>query len=268
MPLVLFVFAGIASLNLVGVTLQLDLLEWLTKPLLAPVLALYLWQSAHRRHAAVLAGLAFATAGDVFLLLPGEGAFFTGIACFLGTQLCYITAFVRRGAGARLRARPLLGAGFLVAWAAINAALLPRVGPLAWAVAPYSAALVTMTATACVMGRTAAWGGVLFLGSDLLIGLGAAGAEFTGRQTLVMATYVVAQFLLVHACVRAPAVQGPDPGGQPSPGHTAPEAGAGGDTGTGRLPERRAPVEGEGHPAGHRADQACQAGEGSARSGS
>ncbi|MGQ5229081.1 lysoplasmalogenase [Streptomyces sp. MN3] len=230
MPLVLFVYAGIAALNMVGVTLRLDLLEWCTKPLLAPVLALYLWRSAHRRHADMPAGLAFATAGDVFLMLPGEGAFLTGIACFLGTQLCYITAFVRRGAVAHLRARPLLDAGCLVAWAAVNAALLPRVGPLAWAVALYSAALVTMAATAGVMGRTAAWGGLLFLGSDLLVGLGAAGAGFTGRQALVMATYVVAQFLLVHACVRAPSVQGTNPGARSAPGNTAPMVGAVGDT--------------------------------------
>ncbi|WP_240499385.1 lysoplasmalogenase family protein, partial [Streptomyces prasinus] len=51
-------------------------------------------------------------------------------------------------------------------------------------------------------------GGVLFLGSDLLVGLGAAGAKFTSRQLLVTATYVVAQFLLVDACVRTPAAQG------------------------------------------------------------
>ncbi|WP_073948655.1 lysoplasmalogenase family protein [Streptomyces kebangsaanensis] len=102
---------------------------------------------------------------------------------------------------------PLLGAGCLVAWAAVNAALLPRVGLLARAVAPCSAALVTMAATACVMGPRAARGGVLFLSSDLLVGLGAAEAKFTSRQVLVTATYVVAQFLLVDACVRAPAAQ-------------------------------------------------------------
>ncbi|MGJ3561961.1 lysoplasmalogenase family protein [Streptomyces sp. INA 01156] len=87
----------------------------------------------------------------------------------------------------------------------VNAALLPRVGLLARAVAPCSAALVTMAATACVTGPKAARGGVLFLGSDLLVGLGAAGG---GRQVLVTATYVVAQFLLVDACARAPAAQG------------------------------------------------------------
>ncbi|PWI06596.1 hypothetical protein DIZ27_32565 [Streptomyces sp. NWU339] len=90
----------------------------------------------------------------------------------------------------------------------MNAALLPRVGLLVRAVAPCSAALVTMAATACVTGPRAARGGVLFLGSDLLVGLGAAGAECAGRQVLVTATYVVAQFLLVDACARAPAAQG------------------------------------------------------------
>ncbi|MEU6523487.1 lysoplasmalogenase family protein [Streptomyces sp. NPDC046924] len=81
-------------------------------------------------------------------------------------------------------------------------------GLLARAVAPCSAALVTTAAAACVMGPRAARGGVLFLGSDLLVELGAAGAKFTSRQVLVMATCVVAQFLLVDACVRTPAAQG------------------------------------------------------------
>lgn len=202
MPPILLAYAVLAALNLAGVALHQELLEWCTKPLLAPLLAAYLWRCTRRDHPAVLAGLALATAGDVALLLPGAGAFVAGIACFLGTQLCYITAFVQQGAVAHLRARPLLCAACLAVWAAANAALLPHLGPLAWAVAPYSLALVTMAATAQVRGPGAAWGGAVFVASDLLIGLGAAGAEFPGRPVLVMATYALAQFLLVDAFTR------------------------------------------------------------------
>lgn len=203
----LVAYAGLVLLNLLGVGLHQEPLEWLTKPLLAPVLALHLWRLTHRGHPLALAALAFATAGDVALLLPGAGAFAAGTACFLGTQVCYVAAFVRRGAAASLRARPLVCMGCLAVWAAANAVLLPHLGSLAWAVAPYSAALVTMAATASVMGTRAAWGGAVFVSSDLLVGLGAAGAEFPGRPVLVMATYAVAQFLLVDAFVHARAAQ-------------------------------------------------------------
>ena len=203
MPPLLMAYAGLVLLNLLGVTLHQELLEWSTKPLLAPVLAMYLWRLTHRGHPLVLAALAFATAGDVALLLPGAGAFVVGTACFLATQLCYIAAFVRQGAAAYLRARPLLVMGCLAVWAAANAVLLPQLGPLAWAVAPYSGALLTMAASACVMGPRAAWGGAVFVSSDLLVGLGASRLEFTGRPVLVMATYAAAQFLLTDAFVHA-----------------------------------------------------------------
>ncbi|MFE0385719.1 lysoplasmalogenase [Streptomyces bungoensis] len=230
MPPLLMAYAGLVLLNLTGVGLHQEPLEWLTKPLLAPVLALYLWRLTHRGHPLALAALAFATAGDVALLLPGAGAFAAGTACFLGTQLCYVAAFVRQGAAAYLRARPLMCVGCLAAWAAANAVLLPHLGALAWAVAPYSGALVTMAATAGVMGPRAAWGGVVFVSSDLLVGLGAAGMEFPGRPVLVMATYAVALFLLTEAFVHARAAQEvDDPAGRNGHRPAAPAAGAAGE---------------------------------------
>ncbi len=101
MPPILLAYAGLAALNLAGVALHQELLEWCTKPLLAPLLAVYLWRFTRRDHPAVLAGLALAAAGDVALLLPGAGAFVAGIACFLGTQLCYRDSFAVHRASAR-----------------------------------------------------------------------------------------------------------------------------------------------------------------------
>jgi hypothetical protein len=60
MSLLLPVYTGLASLNLVGVTLHMDLPERLAKPLLA----LHLRRSTHRRHACMPAGPALAAAGS------------------------------------------------------------------------------------------------------------------------------------------------------------------------------------------------------------
>lgn len=230
MPALLVAYAGLVLLNLLGVGLHQEPLEWLTKPLLAPVLALYLWRLTRRGHPLVPAALAFATAGDVALLLPGAGAFAVGTACFLGTQVCYLVAFFRQGAAPYLRARPLLVMGCLALWAAANAVLLPQLGALAWAVAPYSGALLTMAASAWVMGPRAAWGGAVFVSSDLLVGLGAAGVEFPGRPVLVMATYAAAQLLLTGAFVHTRTVQEvSNPTGWDAHRSAAPAAGAAGE---------------------------------------
>ncbi|MER6108410.1 lysoplasmalogenase [Streptomyces hirsutus] len=199
MPPLLVAYAGLVLLHLTGVALHHEVLEWVSKPLLAPVLALYLWRRTGRSHPFVLAALILSTAGDVALLLSGTGAFMAGVACFLGAQVCYITAFAKQGAIAFLRARRRWCAGWLVAWAVGNVALAPLLGALMWAVAPYSLALVAMACVAPVRGRRAAWGGALFVCSDLLIGLGAAGLGFGGRPFVVMATYGAAQYLLTVA---------------------------------------------------------------------
>ncbi|MEV6833045.1 lysoplasmalogenase family protein [Streptomyces sp. NPDC051133] len=204
MPPLIVVFAALAALDIAGVAAGPPPLEWVAKPLLAPVLAVHLWRRTGTRHGPVLAGLGLAAAGDVALMLPGPGAFAAGIAFFLGAQLCWTAAFLRAGALRYLRSRRMLCAVHLAVWAVAVATLAPALGPfLGTAVAVYASALVTMALTARVLGRRAAWGGLVFLGSDLLVGLGAAGADFPGRAALVMVTYTLALGLITTAFTTA-----------------------------------------------------------------
>ncbi|MFE5796407.1 lysoplasmalogenase family protein [Streptomyces sp. NPDC056503] len=196
----LALFTALAAVDITGVVLDVPVLEWATKPLLAPVLALYVRRITGTRHPAFLTGLGFAAAGDVALLFPGPVAFATGIALFLGAQLCWTTAFVRAGAVPHLRRRPLLCCAYLAVWCAAVLALAPALEPgLAVGLSFYGLVLVTMACAAHVKGARAAWGGAVFLVSDMLIGLGAAGVDLPGRSLLVMPTYVVALALLATA---------------------------------------------------------------------
>ncbi|MFI8292285.1 lysoplasmalogenase [Streptomyces sp. NPDC085614] len=199
-PPLLAAFGLLAVVEITAVALRWPALQWATKPLLAPVLALHLWRRTGGRHTRVLAGLGFATAGDVALLVPGTAAFGIGIAFFLGAQLCWISAFVEQGAVPYLRLRRKLCLGYAAVWAGAVAALVPSLDAvLGGAIAVYSMALVGMALTAHVMGPRAALGGGVFVLSDLLIGLGAAGLDFTGRPVLVMTTYAAALALLTTA---------------------------------------------------------------------
>ncbi|MEU7763060.1 MULTISPECIES: lysoplasmalogenase [Micromonospora] len=201
-------FGLIATVELVGVALDSTALQWLAKPLLAPVLLAYLW--AHRRRVdAVAVGLVAATAGDVALLLPGDAAFLAGMGFFLVTQIAFITAFVRH------RRAPVVAlAAYLVAWAGANALLWGMLGPLRLPVLGYSLALCLMAAAATGVSARVAAGGALFLVSDLLIGVGAAGVDLPGRGLLVMVTYCAALLLITTGWVAAAR---PATGPQPPP---------------------------------------------------
>ncbi|MET8907941.1 lysoplasmalogenase [Micromonospora sp. NPDC004551] len=197
----LALFGAVALVELVGVALDSTPTQWLAKPLLAPLLLAYLWDR-RRRVDPVAVGLVAATAGDVALLVPGDTAFLAGMGCFLVTQVAFLTAFLRH------RRPPVAAvAGYLVAWAGANALLWGALGPLRLPVLGYSLALSMMAAAATGVSRRTAAGGALFLVSDLLIGVGAAGVDFPGRDLLVMTTYAAALLLIITGWVAATAVR-------------------------------------------------------------
>ncbi|WBB90713.1 lysoplasmalogenase [Verrucosispora sp. WMMC514] len=186
----LWAFAVVAGVELVAVATDVPAVQWLAKPLLAPLLLAWLWR-VRAADVPIAVGLTLATAGDVALLVPSDIAFLVGMGCFLGTQLAFVSAFL----GHR-RPRPAAVTGYLTLWAVANAVLWPRLGELRLPVLGYSLALCLMAAAATALGRRVALGGALFLFSDLLIGLGAAGTTVPGHGVLVMATYSAALFLI------------------------------------------------------------------------
>ncbi|MEU5941116.1 lysoplasmalogenase [Micromonospora sp. NPDC047548] len=188
-----WLYGAVVAVELVGVALDVPAVQWAAKPLLAPLLLAWLL-GVRRKWDLVATGLVFATAGDVALLLPGTAAFLAGMGCFLGTQLCLLAAFLRHR-----RARPAAFAGYLALWAGANALLWGRLGELRLPVLGYSLALSLMAAAAVGVSRRAAAGGAFFGVSDLLIGVGAAGAQLPGRGLLVMVTYIAALILLTTA---------------------------------------------------------------------
>ncbi|KUL29292.1 lysoplasmalogenase [Actinoplanes awajinensis] len=190
-------FAAVAIIEVAAVALDWTALQWLTKPLLAPLLLLHIYKKADK---SLAAALVFATLGDIALLIPGTPAFLAGMGFFLGTQLCLLTAFLKR-------ARPPLAAvlGYAVLWAGVNALLWSRLGDLWVPVLVYSLALTAMAAAATGVSRRTAAGGALFLLSDLMIGAGAAGIELPAAGVLVMTTYAAALALIVTGSVPGPA---------------------------------------------------------------
>ncbi|MGI5519630.1 lysoplasmalogenase [Micromonospora sp. CA-259024] len=202
----LVAFLVVTAANLLANATGGGVAELITKPLLMPLLAAYLWRATTERGARpdrlVLAALACSTGGDVALLGDGTGWFVAGMACFLAAHLCYLTAFTRHGAATPLRRAPLVAVplGYAVLtvvaltwmWAGLTDA------GLAVPVAGYALALAAMASTAATQGWRVGVGAALFLGSDLLIAAGVAGvADPPGAPVLVMASYAAGQALIV-----------------------------------------------------------------------
>jgi uncharacterized membrane protein YhhN len=190
--------------NLVGTASGNLVLQWISKPLLMPYLLVYtilVGGTARPTARWIHNGLFFATIADIALQIPGTPTFMLGIAFFAAMQVCFIAAYLRLGALRRLRedlwTRLWIPLAYLAVWAALNLALGGEFGDLRIPIAVYSLLLVTMAATASLLGARVGIGGALFLISDAMIGLGVAHLGFTGRDVAVMLTYGAAQALIV-----------------------------------------------------------------------
>lgn len=207
-----FVLAALA--NLAAVAMENKSLIFITKPLLMPLLAI--WLATETRHVPqrfltkmMFAGLAFATLGDVLLLWGEQPLFFIfGLVAFLFTHLSYVGGFtsivsLEKGALRRQPWQILLMAifAFGLLWQ-----LWPGIPPdMKLPVSIYATVISAMVlSVANLQGgilakiyRTLATGAILFLGSDSLIAASKFGGKFPASGLLIMATYLGGQFLLI-----------------------------------------------------------------------
>lgn len=206
-PVIGALWVGYLVLDLVGIDGWMKVLaKGLLMPSLLAWVVIALGQAAPRL---LVAGLVFATVGDVGLMF--DATFLLGMAGFLAMQVCYVLGFLRLGAWPAVRGRWTIAAGYLAFWVAANAVLGPRLGELQVPILVYSLALCTMATVAAGLGRRIGIGGLLFLVSDMLIGVHLADLGFPGRGVVVMVTYLAAQYLIATGWARAvePAVRFP-----------------------------------------------------------
>jgi uncharacterized membrane protein YhhN len=175
---------------------------YLFKPLtmlLVLVIALQSSTSAFYQEA-LLAGLLFSLAGDVFLMLPSD-RFALGLASFLVAHLCYIAAFAT---DASLAASAAALLPFAVAAAIVYRLLWPKLGRLKIAVLAYVVVIVVMAWQATlrwlVIGEPGALlaciGASLFVISDGALAINRFHRPFRAAQALVLGTYFTAQWLI------------------------------------------------------------------------
>lgn len=199
----LVAYVVIALVDVIGGQIaQLDILGTALTPLLLLILLAWVLLARGRRAPRLLlAGMGLAWLGDVALDGPGDLRFLLGIGFFLLMQVCYSLGFVGLGALGALRRRIWLPIAAAVLWLGLNVVLGPMLGDMRWPLAVYSAFLVTMATLSLGVSPRVGTGGVLFLVSDLLIGLDAAGIDLPLRHVLVIGTYAAAQLLIATGWV-------------------------------------------------------------------
>ncbi|MFF9642131.1 lysoplasmalogenase [Kitasatospora aureofaciens] len=200
-------FAATSVAHLGSILSGASVLQNATKPALMPLLA------AHSVSAATTAGreapkllapaLLASAGGDVLLQLKDDTAFLAGMGSFAAAHVCYVTMFVQRGAFTDRRRALVVAAAYATAWAGLVGQLWPDLGELKVPVAGYSLLLTSTAVTSAGLGWRTGLGGALFLLSDTLIATQLAKwRELPGHQFWIMATYVLAQYLLASGILR------------------------------------------------------------------
>jgi uncharacterized membrane protein YhhN len=149
---------------------------------------------------AVLLGLLFSLAGDIFLMLPTD-RFVAGLTSFLVAHLCYIAAF-HSVAGFSVSAVALVP--FVLYGAVLLWVLWPHLGRLRGPVLLYAAALLVMGWQAAEMYLTGTTDGTLvalvgaglFVVSDSVLAINRFVRPFHTAQAAVLSTYFAAQWMI------------------------------------------------------------------------
>ncbi|MCP4681780.1 MAG: lysoplasmalogenase [Desulfobacterales bacterium] len=167
------------------------------------IMAVLLSRGKHTFYSyAIIAGLVFSMAGDIFLMLPSD-RFISGLISFLVAHILYILAFVHKK---RIRvswpALPFIVYGILV-----FSVLLPHLGQLKIPVLVYVIVIMTMGWQASDryaqrkhrFALLALIGALLFIFSDSVLALNKFRENFELARALTLGTYFPAQWFIARS---------------------------------------------------------------------
>ncbi|HYJ45632.1 MAG TPA: lysoplasmalogenase [Pyrinomonadaceae bacterium] len=177
---------------------------YLFKPLTILFIILIALESKHPTSVfyryAIIIGLLFSLAGDLFLMLPDD-RFIQGLVSFLLAHFCYIAAFTTES-GRALSGLDLIP--FLIYGGLMLRLLWPHLGKMKAPVIVYMLVILLMGWVAAsrwlITGqegsRLAFSGATLFIASDSLLAVDRFRGRFRSAQLFILGTYFTAQWLI------------------------------------------------------------------------
>jgi uncharacterized membrane protein YhhN len=205
----LFIYSLIGVLNILSAIIEQPLLRTITKPLLMPMLMLYVFSKTHILYRnKIVFILIFAWLGDLFLLIPGNSPLYfqLGLGSFLIMQIGYIRLFTSqnpRGGFVLIQwiAWPIVPVIVYVAF--LLTFLMPHIpNALFVPVSLYALALGTMFYSAFLRTTDSSYffvllGALFFVFSDSFLAIAKFYYSFPGNSIMIMGTYIPAQLLLI-----------------------------------------------------------------------
>jgi uncharacterized membrane protein YhhN len=179
----IILFALVLLIDLVAVYLNNESLLFITKPLLMPLLAIYLLLQTSSTTSGlkvwIFLALFFSWVGDILLLFDERGPnfFLFGLSAFLVAQVCYIVFFHNIRMREYIRGNALLLLLVIVYYSILISVLSPYLGNMKLPVRIYGVVLsfMVMLAMHTALGKNkkaALWmmmGAILFVTSDSLL---------------------------------------------------------------------------------------------------
>jgi len=215
LPALYFIILAVECLaTLTGSTI----LHFVSKPLLMPVLALFLFTSvgkSGRSRMLLLGALLFSWLGDIVLMLDKvySSLFIYGLLAFLIAHIFYILYFLGIRRASEQSQSGITSALIILAYmATFYIYLFPHLGALKIPVLIYATAISLMLISSLRAfdfpghGRISIAGTLIFALSDSILAFNRFVSPFEYAPFLIMLTYGVAQFLIVEGfCKKAAA---------------------------------------------------------------
>jgi uncharacterized membrane protein YhhN len=209
-------FASVLLIDLVAVYSNNESLRFITKPLLIPLLAIYLLRQTNFATSSlkvwVFLSLFFSWVGDILLLFEERGPnfFLFGLSAFFVAQVFYIVFFHNIRMREYIRGNALLLLLVIVYYSILVSVLSPYLGNMKLPVRIYGVVLsfMLMLAMHTMLGKNkkaALWmmtGAVLFVASDSLLAFNKFFAPFNNAGLIIMLTYGLAQLFITEGAVR------------------------------------------------------------------
>jgi uncharacterized membrane protein YhhN len=205
------IFITILAGNLIGIQLNNGLLQYITKPLIIPVLAGYFLSQTNTVTSSlkkwIIAALFFSWAGDVLLIFVSKNEIFflLGLASFLIAHIFYIVFFHHVRVRENIKSNPWLLVIVVVYYAALISWLSPFLGEMKLPVRIYGIVISVMFMLAMHMqsiknkiaGNWMIWGALLFVISDSVLAINKFYQPFEAANVIIVLTYGLAQLLIV-----------------------------------------------------------------------
>jgi len=209
-------FLLVLLVNLIAVYSNSESLQFITKPLLMPLLAIYLLLRTNTNNSNlkgwIFLALFFSWAGDIFLLFEERGSnfFLFGLSAFLVAQVFYIVFFHNIRMREYIRGNALLLLLVIVYYSILINVLSPYLGNMKLPVRIYGVVLsfMVMLAMHTMLGKNkkaALWmtmGAILFVVSDSLLAFNKFFSPFNNAGVIIMLTYGLAQLFITEGAVR------------------------------------------------------------------